>query len=166
MAVAHGRPEQGAQPARYVGRPDGCGVYIHPIHQRMDAAALPSGGRLGCGCAAPLAQAARVRPLSRAPKEALLLCAAGRGRSLGGGFLVHVREPLGPLHTRAKSRDHEIVRAQMKVSKGHRSNTPPKSSCSVVTGPRVYCEVICDRSPRPNASSMIVYSCRPSHMIK
>jgi hypothetical protein len=33
---------------------------------------------------------------------------------------------LGPLHTRAKSRDHEIVRAQKKVSKG-RPNTPPKS---------------------------------------
>ena len=31
---------------------------------------------------------------------------------------------LGPLHTRAKSRDHEIVRAQKKVSKG-RPNTPP-----------------------------------------
>jgi hypothetical protein len=37
----------------------------------------------------------------------------------------------GPLHTRAKSRDHEIVRAQSKVSKG-RPNIPPKS-CSVVT---------------------------------
>ena len=49
---------------------------------------------------------------------------------------------LGSLHTRAKSRDHEIVRAQKKVSKGH-PNTPPKS-CSVVTNPRVWCEVICD----------------------
>ena len=37
---------------------------------------------------------------------------------------------LGPLHIWAKSRDHEIVRAQKKVSKG-RPNTPPKS-CSVV----------------------------------
>ena len=46
----------------------------------------------------------------------------------GGGLL-------GPLHTRAKSRDHEIVRAQKKVSKG-RPNTPPKS-CSVVTDPPV-----------------------------
>jgi hypothetical protein len=34
----------------------------------------------------------------------------------------------GTLHTRAKSRDHEIVRVQMKVFKG-RPNTPPKS-CS------------------------------------
>ena len=41
----------------------------------------------------------------------------------------------GPLHTRAKSRDHDIVRAQKKVSKG-RPNTPP-TSCSVVTDPRV-----------------------------
>jgi hypothetical protein len=42
---------------------------------------------------------------------------------------------LGPLHTRAKCRDHEIVRAQKKVSEG-RPNTPPKS-CSVVTNPQV-----------------------------
>ena len=41
----------------------------------------------------------------------------------------------GPLHTRAKSHDHEIVRAQKKVSKG-RPNTPPKS-CSVVMDPQV-----------------------------
>jgi hypothetical protein len=43
---------------------------------------------------------------------------------------------LGSLHTWAKSRDHEIVRAQKKVTKG-RPKTPPKS-CSVksyVTGP-------------------------------
>jgi hypothetical protein len=40
---------------------------------------------------------------------------------------------LGPLHTRVKSRDHEIVRAQEKVSKG-RPKTPPKS-CRVVTDP-------------------------------
>jgi hypothetical protein len=44
-------------------------------------------------------------------------------------------EHLGPLHTRAKSCDHEIVRAQKRVSKG-RPNTPPKS-CSVVTDPQV-----------------------------
>jgi hypothetical protein len=37
---------------------------------------------------------------------------------------------LGPLHTRAKSRDHEIVRAQKKVSKV-RPYTPPRS-CGVV----------------------------------
>ena len=40
-----------------------------------------------------------------------------------------------PLHTQAKSRDHEIVRAQKKVSKG-RPKIPPKS-CSVVTDPQV-----------------------------
>ena len=50
---------------------------------------------------------------------------------------------LWPLHTRAKSRDHEIVRAQKKVSKG-RPNTPPKS-CSVLKDARVSCEVICYR---------------------
>ena len=43
--------------------------------------------------------------------------------------MYHVR----PLHTRAKSRDHGIVRAQKKVSKGCPS-TPPKL-CSVVTDP-------------------------------
>ena len=42
---------------------------------------------------------------------------------------------LGPLRTRAKSHDHEIVRAQKKVSKGH-PNTPP-TSCSVVMDPQV-----------------------------
>ena len=52
---------------------------------------------------------------------------------------------LGPLHTRAKSREHEIVRAQMKVSKG-RPKTPQSHvvwtqtlKCSVksyVTGPQ------------------------------
>jgi hypothetical protein len=45
------------------------------------------------------------------------------------------RLALGPLHTRAKSNDHEIVRAQKKVSKGC-PNTPPKS-CSVITYPQV-----------------------------
>ena len=39
------------------------------------------------------------------------------------------------LHTRAKSRDHKIVRAQKKVSKG-RPKTPP-NSCTVVTDPQV-----------------------------
>ena len=39
------------------------------------------------------------------------------------------------LHTRVTSRDHEIVRAQKKASKGC-PKTPPKS-CSVVTDPQV-----------------------------
>ena len=43
---------------------------------------------------------------------------------------------LEPLHTRAKSRDHEIVRAQKKVSKGHRPKRPPQP-CSVVIDPQV-----------------------------
>jgi hypothetical protein len=55
-----------------------------------------------------------------------------------------LRDQLGPLCTRAKSRDHEIVRAQKKVSKG-RPKTPPKSY-SVVRDPQVYCEAICDRA--------------------
>ena len=42
---------------------------------------------------------------------------------------------LGPLHTQAKSRDHEIVRVQKKVSKGH-PKTPPQS-CTVVMDPQV-----------------------------
>ena len=48
------------------------------------------------------------------------------GRNQGGS---------GPLHTRANSRDHEIVRAQKKVSIG-RPNIPP-NSCCVVTNPQV-----------------------------
>ena len=46
------------------------------------------------------------------------------------------------LHIRAKIRDHEIVRAQKEVSKG--SPKTPSKSCSVVTDPQVYYEVICD----------------------
>ena len=52
------------------------------------------------------------------------------------------RGNLGPLHTRAKSYDYEIVRAQQKVCKGH-PKTPSKS-CSVGGDPQVWCEVICD----------------------
>ena len=63
---------------------------------------------------------------------------------LAPGFAIFSCIDLGPLHTRAKSRDHEIVRAQKKVSKG-RPNTPP-TSCSVVMDPQVYCEAICDRA--------------------
>ena len=40
---------------------------------------------------------------------------------------------LGPLHTRAKSHDLEIVRAQKKVSVQGYPKTPPKSYSSVVT---------------------------------
>jgi len=39
---------------------------------------------------------------------------------LNGLIMFHNAIPnLGPLHTRAKSRDHEIVRVQKKVFKGH-----------------------------------------------
>ena len=63
----------------------------------------------------------------------------------------------GHLHTRAKSRDHEIMRVQKKVSKGH-PNTPP-NSCSVVVGLQ---SVVWSRmwwGPRPNAISMNLYLC-------
>ena len=40
---------------------------------------------------------------------------------------------LWPLHTRAKSRDQGIVRAQKELSKG--CPKPPPKSCSVVTDP-------------------------------
>jgi hypothetical protein len=53
-------------------------------------------------------------------------------------------EDVGPLHTRAKRRDHGIVRAQKKVSQG-RPKTPSRSCC-VVTDSLVWCEVICDRT--------------------
>ena len=57
---------------------------------------------------------------------------------------IVVHRCLGPLRTRAKSRDHEIVRAQEKVSKG-RPKTPPKS-CSAVMDPQVQSEAISDRA--------------------
>jgi hypothetical protein len=53
------------------------------------------------------------------------------GLRVGSSFVLN----LGPLHTQAKSRDQEIVRAQKKVSRG-RPMIPPKS-CSVVTEPQV-----------------------------
>ena len=49
-----------------------------------------------------------------------------------------------PLHTRAKSRDQEIVRGQKEVSKGC-PKWPPKTY-SVVTDPQVQREVICDQA--------------------
>jgi hypothetical protein len=50
-------------------------------------------------------------------------------------FPSPTRVSLEPLRIQAKSHDHELVRAQMRVSKG-RPNTPPHS-CSVVTNPQV-----------------------------
>ena len=49
---------------------------------------------------------------------------------------------LEPLPTQSKSCDHEIVRAQKKVSKFH-PKTPPKP-CSVVTDSKCQCEVTYD----------------------
>ena len=48
---------------------------------------------------------------------------------------VQLVEQLWAFHTRAKSRDHEIVRGQKKASKG-RSKTSSKS-CNVITHPQV-----------------------------
>ena len=81
-------------------------------------------------------------------------------RSLGS----HQQVSLGPLHTRAKSRDHDIVRAPKKVSQG-RPKSPP-TSCSVVTDPRVQCEVLCDWGPQLNVISMDSCSCGSSRMLK
>jgi hypothetical protein len=53
----------------------------------------------------------------------------------GVEFTMHPFMTLRPLHSQAKSRDHEIVRAQKKVFKGCRT-TPPKS-CSLVMDPQV-----------------------------
>ena len=52
-----------------------------------------------------------------------------------GNLIAHMGVEVGPRHTRAKSCDHEILRAQKKVSKG-RPTAPPKS-CSVITDPQV-----------------------------
>ena len=52
-----------------------------------------------------------------------------------GNSLVRLEGTLGPRHTRAKSHDYEIMRAQKKVPKGC-PKTPPKT-CSVVTDPQV-----------------------------
>ena len=51
---------------------------------------------------------------------------------------------VGPVHTWAKSGDHEIVWAQKKVSKGRPKTLP--ISCSVVTDPQLQCEGICDQA--------------------
>ena len=63
-----------------------------------------------------------------------------------------------PLHKQAKSRDHEITRAQKKVPKGH-LNTPSKS-CSVkphVTGPST--QMLFQRTSNHTGSShMIKYN--------
>ena len=71
----------------------------------------------------------------------------------------------GPLHTRAKSRDHEFVRAHKKVSKGHRPNTPLKS-CDCDHGPSSVMWSHMWPGPQPNAISMSYHPCGSSHMIK
>ena len=71
---------------------------------------------------------------------------------------------LGPLNIRAGSRDREIVGAQKTVSKGC-PNTPPTSCSSVVTDPRVQCEVTCDRALNRMLFQGISIRAGP-HMIK
>ena len=50
-------------------------------------------------------------------------------------WLYHISYNLGPLHTRAKSRDHETCESPQKMSKSQ-PKTPPKSG-NVVTNPQV-----------------------------
>jgi hypothetical protein len=63
------------------------------------------------------------------------LLGCSKEREQYSGAMIGENRQLGPLHTRAKSRDHEIVRAQKKVSKGC-PKTPPRS-CNVVMDPQV-----------------------------
>jgi hypothetical protein len=58
--------------------------------------------------------------------------------------ILYLVSPIPLVLLNTKSRDREIVRTQKEVSKG-RPNTPP-NSCSVLTNPQVYCEVMCNRS--------------------
>jgi hypothetical protein len=71
-----------------------------------------------------------------------------QSHSLSTWTAISVKYPLGPLHTRSKSRDHEIVRAQKKCPKAvprHFQNHVVWShalKCSVksyVTGPSTKC---------------------------
>ena len=66
-------------------------------------------------------------------------------------------------HTRAKSRDHEILRAQKKVCKG-RLKTPP-TSCHGVTDSSSAMWSHMWSGPQPIAISTNFYSCGSSHMI-
>jgi hypothetical protein len=72
---------------------------------------------------------------------------------------------LGPLHTWAKSRDHEIVRAQKKVSK----SCPNTSLTSYSVVMDQFSSVVWSHmwlGPQPNAISIYFYSCGLSHTIK
>ena len=70
--------------------------------------------------------------------------------------IIHVY--LGPLHTQAKSRDHGIVRAQRKVSRG--LFNIPRHGPSIIVWSHMW------PGPQPNAISMNLYSCGASHMVK
>ena len=71
---------------------------------------------------------------------------------------------LGPLHTRAKSRDHDIVRAQKKVSQRPSEHTSKIIWCGHGPSSVVWSHMW--PNPSPNAISMSFHSCGSSHMIK
>ena len=68
------------------------------------------------------------------------------------------------LMAQAKSYDHTIVRAQEKCPKGHPRTLP--TSCSVVTGPQVKCEVICNQTLTQMLFQQISIHARSSHQDK
>ena len=57
------------------------------------------------------------------------------------GCVVGIHLDRSCCHTRAKSRAHEIMRAQKNVQRPSQDNS---KSCSVVTGSQLHCEVMCD----------------------
>ena len=71
---------------------------------------------------------------------------------------------LEPLHSRAKSRDRNIVRAQKKVSKGHSQHTSEIMWCG--HGPSSVVRSHMWSGWQPNAIPMNLYPCRLPHMIK
>ena len=71
---------------------------------------------------------------------------------------------LGPLHTRIKSRDREIVRAQ---KKSVQRSSPTHLQNHVVWSRTLKCSVKpYMMGPQPNVVSMNFYSCGSSHMIE
>ena len=65
-----------------------------------------------------------------------------------------------PLHTRAKSRDHGIMRAQYNLSKGRHKTPPVWSRILKCSGKS------CVTVPKSNAIVIKFYSCGSSHMIE
>ena len=71
---------------------------------------------------------------------------------------------LAPLHARAKSRDHEIVRAHKEWPKAVPSHFHNQMECGHGPSSVVWSHV--RAGPQPYAISMISYSCGSLHMIK